>query len=126
MLDSQPNNIKILHNKALCDYASSSFKNYNEFKQELEKTCETVQHFLIINHHFNSIQLNLTSFFKFKINLNDINSVEDPKYRSIFYNYAIILFYNKNYNQCLVIVEKLYQLTEAIGELNVFKTHKNQ
>jgi hypothetical protein len=42
LLETHSTNQKLLFNKAICEYALSSFKNLNEFRQQLDAICQPV------------------------------------------------------------------------------------
>lgn len=53
--------------------------------------------------------------------MTKLETLEDLQHSIIFYNYAIILYYNKQYSECFKIIDKLYyQFNELLDE-NLFR-----
>ena len=52
-----------------------------------------------------------------KLNFDKLETLEESQNVIYFYNYALLLYLNKQYGQCLQIVEKVYnQFMELIDE----------
>lgn len=85
---------KLLANRALCSLANSNYSNLDDFKRELDTICSRV-----------------------KLELGKLESLEDAPHSSLFFNYAILLYYNKQYTDCFRIVEKIYyHFSELLDE----------
>ncbi|CAF0738487.1 unnamed protein product [Brachionus calyciflorus] len=85
---------KLSMNKSLCDLAISNFENLNEFKQDLNRICSQI-----------------------KLDLSEPDTLEDLQHSFIFYNYSILLYYNKQYSSAFKIIDKLYyQFSELLDE----------
>lgn len=58
-------------------------------------------------------------FFSIKINIDisQADNIEDLQHSFVFFNYAILLYYNKQYSDAYRIIEKLYkQFNELLDE----------
>jgi hypothetical protein len=92
---------KIQMNKALCEFLLNDAKSMDEFKQELNKIC-TLQ----------------------KLNFNKLKTLEDAQNCNLFFNYALTLYFNRQYSQCFKIIDKLYyQFSELVDEQLARKIH---
>jgi hypothetical protein len=88
------NSTRISMNKALCELALGHYTEIDLFKKELQRICGQV-----------------------KLNLDELENLDEAQYCSIFYNYSVVLFFKQQYTKCLNIVEKLYyQFTATINE----------
>ena len=50
------------------------------------------------------------------VNLDDPNSLEDVDQCILFYNYAVLLFHQNQYNAALTIISKVFSFIEPLGK----------
>ena len=53
--------------------------------------------------------------FQCQVNLDNVNNLDDVDYCVVYYNYALILYYTKQYQFALTILDKLFQFIEPLG-----------
>ncbi|CAF1389996.1 unnamed protein product [Adineta ricciae] len=92
ILESYPDDPKVLFNIALTEYSMSNYQKTEIFKTQLNKIAE---------------KLNCTS--------DDVTTLEEPDQCTVFYNMAVLLYHMRQYQTALVIAEKLFRL---IGQLD--------
>lgn len=52
-----------------------------------------------------------------KLELDKLETLEDAPHSILFFNYAILLYYDKQYTECFRIVEKIYyHFSELLDE----------
>lgn len=93
VLTSRTTDAKVLHNTALVEYCKSGLKKTDEFLKGLHDVCEKCQ-----------------------VNLQDVNNLDDVDYCVIYYNYALLLFHTKQYQNALTLLDKLFQFIEPLEE----------
>ncbi|CAF0720175.1 unnamed protein product [Rotaria sordida] len=93
ILESWPDDPKVLFNIALTEYAMSSFQKTDIFKTQLNKIAE-----------------------KLHCSLDNVTTLEEPDQCTLFYNMSVLLYHMRQYRSALLIVEKLFRLIGQIDE----------
>ncbi|CAF0946126.1 unnamed protein product [Adineta steineri] len=93
LLESCPDDPKVLFNIVLTEYALSSFQKTDMFKTQLNKIAEKLQ-----------------------CALDNITTLEEPDQCTLFYNMAVLLYHTRQYQAGLLIVEKLFRFIGQIDE----------
>ncbi|CAF3384282.1 unnamed protein product [Rotaria sp. Silwood1] len=93
ILESCPDDPKVLFNIALAEYAMSSFQKTDTFKTQLNKIAE-----------------------KLHCSLDNVTTLEEPDQCTLFYNMAVLLYHMRQYRSALLIVEKLFRFIGQIDE----------
>ncbi|CAF2078967.1 unnamed protein product [Rotaria magnacalcarata] len=93
ILESCPDDPKVLFNIALTEYAMSSFQKTDAFKVQLNKIAE-----------------------KLHCSLDGVTTLEEPDQCTVFYNMAVLLYHMRQYQSALLVVEKLFRFIGQIDE----------
>lgn len=112
LLESFPNDPKVLFNIALTEYAMSSFQKTDLFKTQLNKIAEKVvtspsPSFPPSNDRSLSVQLHCA--------LDNVSTLEEVDQCTLFYNMAVLLHHMRQYQAALVIAKKLFRFVGQIG-----------
>ncbi|CAF0959449.1 unnamed protein product [Adineta steineri] len=93
LLESYPDDPKVLFNIVLTEYTLSGFQKTDMFKTQLNKIAEKLQ-----------------------CALDNITTLEEPDQCTLFYNMAVLLYHTRQYQAGLLIVEKLFRFIGQIDE----------
>ncbi|CAF4335202.1 unnamed protein product, partial [Didymodactylos carnosus] len=93
LLESCPDDPKVLFNIALTEYSLSGFQKTDQFRSSLQKIAD-----------------------KLRCNLDVVETLEDTDHCAIFYSTAVILYHMKQYKEALTITEKLFRFMEPTEE----------
>jgi hypothetical protein len=72
-------------NKALCELALTHYKDIDNFEQELKNSCSQK-----------------------KLDLKKLDTLDNSENCCLFYNYALLLYFNRKYSQCYKVINKIY------------------
>lgn len=87
------NNPKIQHNMCVCHFHQSGFQHVENLKKGLKQVCNLVQ-----------------------VDPDNAPSVEDTDHAVLFFNQAVILYHQRQHNQAIKILEKLFQVIEPLED----------
>lgn len=90
---SRPQDIKVLHNKAVAEYYKSELKKTDHFKETITAVCSQA-----------------------RVSIEDVDSLEDVEHCVVYYNQAVLLYHMKQYNAALNIVNKIFSFIEPMEE----------
>ncbi|XP_067127548.1 CCR4-NOT transcription complex subunit 10 [Centruroides vittatus] len=93
LIATRSNDLKVYHNKAVAEYYSSDFINTNDFQKILVDICNQA-----------------------RINIDNVETLEDVDHCILFFNQAIILFHLHQYHATITILDKLFQFIEPLDE----------
>ncbi|XP_023227229.1 CCR4-NOT transcription complex subunit 10-B-like [Centruroides sculpturatus] len=92
LIATRSNDLKVYHNKAVAEYYSSDFINTNDFQKILVDICNQA-----------------------RINIDNVETLEDVDHCILFFNQAIILFHLHQYHATITILDKLFQFIEPLA-----------
>ncbi|XP_049815673.1 CCR4-NOT transcription complex subunit 10 [Schistocerca nitens] len=90
---ARPQDIKVLHNKAVAEYYKSELKKTDLFRKNMNLVCSQAH-----------------------INIEDLDSLEDVEHCVIYYNQAVLLYHLKQYHAALKIMNKIFSFIEPMEE----------
>ncbi|XP_024085942.1 CCR4-NOT transcription complex subunit 10 isoform X2 [Cimex lectularius] len=94
----KPNEAKVVHNKAVLELFISNHRNIDKYQQALQQIC-------------------------FHMNINTLESEvpDDLDHCVLYYNQAVVYFYQKEYDIALGIITKVFSLIQPMDSVLAFK-----
>ncbi|KAI0221541.1 CCR4-NOT transcription complex subunit 10-A [Lamellibrachia satsuma] len=93
LTSSRTDDPKVALNKAVAEYYQCEFRKTDEFKRVLTDVCA---------------KANLT--------VDGINGLDDVDQCVVYYNQAVVLYHQKQYNTAITLLDKLFQFVEPMEE----------
>ncbi|KAG8254016.1 CCR4-NOT transcription complex subunit 10 [Homalodisca vitripennis] len=89
----RPNDVKVVHNRAVAEYYRSELKKTDLFRKNLNQVCQQAH-----------------------VNTDDLDSLEDVEHCVLYYNQAVILYHLQQHHAALRIMNKVFVFIEPMEE----------